>query len=104
MSTRETEAEVMVADAPEAQRFEARIEGDLVGFASYLRDDVRVVYQHTVVGPAYEGMGIGGLLARAAVEDGISRGIEVRVTCPFIKAWLTRHPEYQDKLSGTPGA
>ncbi|MEZ0069107.1 putative GNAT family acetyltransferase [Streptacidiphilus sp. MAP12-20] len=103
MSTSETEAEVTVADVPEAQRFEARIEGDLVGFASYVRDDERVIYQHTVVGPAYEGLGIGGLLARAAIEDGIGRGIKVKATCPFIKAWLTRHPEYQDKLSGTPG-
>ncbi|RAG84386.1 GNAT family N-acetyltransferase [Streptacidiphilus pinicola] len=102
MST--SEAEVTVADAPQAHRFEARIEGELVGFASYVRDDERVTYQHTVVGPAYEGLGIGGLLARTAVEDGLRRGIEVEVTCPFIKAWLTRHPEYQDRLSGTPGA
>ncbi|MEY9845824.1 GNAT family N-acetyltransferase [Streptacidiphilus sp. MAP5-3] len=94
MST--SEAEVTVADAPGAQRFEARIEGELVGFTSYVRNDDRVIYQHTVVGPAYEGLGIGGLLARTAVEDGRRRGIKVQVTCPFIKAWLTRHPEYQD--------
>ncbi|WP_042371287.1 GNAT family N-acetyltransferase [Streptacidiphilus neutrinimicus] len=101
MST--SEAEVTVADAPQAHRFEARIEGELVGFASYVREGDRVIYQHTVVGPAYEGLGIGGLLARTALEDGIRRGVTVEVTCPFIRDWLTRHPEYQDKVSGTPG-
>jgi predicted GNAT family acetyltransferase len=93
MST--SEAEVTVTDVPEAQRFEARIDGELVGFSSYVRDDRHVEYQHTVVGPAYEGLGIGGLLARTAIEDGRRRGLAITVRCPFIKAWLTRHPEYQ---------
>jgi predicted GNAT family acetyltransferase len=87
------ETDVTIQDVPQAHRFEARIGDELVGFASYVRDDQRVIYQHTVVGVPYEGMGIGSTLARAAIEDGRARGLRIKATCPFIKDWMARHPE-----------
>ncbi|MEY9965142.1 putative GNAT family acetyltransferase [Streptacidiphilus sp. MAP12-16] len=88
------EARVTVTDVPQSHRFEARLDGELAGYLSYLRDDEQVDYQHTVVDEEYEGMGVGGALARAALDDGRKRGIRVKVTCPFLKEWLVRHPEY----------
>ncbi|MHC0431764.1 GNAT family N-acetyltransferase [Streptomyces sp. O3] len=86
----------VVTDAETAQRFEARVDGVLAGFAEYLRTDALVVYPHTEVDPAYEGQGVGGALARAALDDARERGLRVLATCPFVSGWLARHPEYQD--------
>ncbi|WP_405020072.1 N-acetyltransferase [Kitasatospora sp. NBC_00070] len=87
---------VEVEDVEAADRFEARIDGALAGFAEYIRSGKLVVYPHTVVDPAFEGRGIGGALARAALDDARKRGLPVLATCPFIKAWMIRHPEYAD--------
>ena len=89
-------ATVIVSDAENVRRFEAHIDGALAGYAEYLRTDNLVVYPHTVVDPAYEGRGVGGALARAALDDARRRGLPVLVTCPFIAGWMERHPEYKD--------
>jgi predicted GNAT family acetyltransferase len=87
---------VTIQDAPAASRFEARVDGELAGFAEYIRSASLVVYPHTVVDPGHEGQGIGAALARAALDDARERGLPVLATCPFIKAWMLRHPEYTD--------
>ncbi|MEV0191967.1 GNAT family N-acetyltransferase [Kitasatospora purpeofusca] len=87
---------VTIRDAEGAGRFEAWSDGTLAGFAEYLRSDGLVVYPHTVVEPAFEGRGVGGALARAALDDARTRGLAVLATCPFIKGWMLRHPEYID--------
>ncbi|MEU6232788.1 GNAT family N-acetyltransferase [Kitasatospora sp. NPDC047058] len=85
---------VTVRDAEANSRFEARVDDTLAGFAEYLRSDHLVVYPHTEVEPAYEGQGIGSALARAALDDARRRALPVLATCPFIKAWMLRHPEH----------
>jgi predicted GNAT family acetyltransferase len=87
---------VEVVDVPEASRFEVRIDGQRVGFAEYLRTGELVVYPHTEVDPAYNGRGLGSVLARAVLEDARERELAVLATCPFIAAYLARHPEYHD--------
>ncbi|MEU8510089.1 GNAT family N-acetyltransferase [Kitasatospora sp. NPDC048722] len=83
-----------VRDAEERNRFEAWVDDRMAGFAEYLRSDNLVVYPHTVVEPDFEGQGVGGALARAALDDARARNLPVLATCPFIKAWMIRHPEY----------
>ncbi|MFJ3666997.1 GNAT family N-acetyltransferase [Streptomyces sp. NPDC090106] len=87
---------VEVVDVPEASRFEVRIDGRQVGFAEYMRTNELVVYPHTVVDPAYNGRGLGSALARAVLDDARERKLAVLATCPFIAAYLARHPEYHD--------
>ncbi|WP_406206483.1 GNAT family N-acetyltransferase [Kitasatospora sp. NBC_01560] len=87
---------VTVRDAEADSRFEAWTGDTLAGFAEYMRSDHLVVFPHTVVEPAFEGQGIGGALARAALDDARRRGLPVLATCPFIKAWMVRHPEYAE--------
>ncbi|MDH6575326.1 putative GNAT family acetyltransferase [Kitasatospora sp. MAP5-34] len=88
--------DITIQDATTANRFEAWIGGEVAGFAEYLRGEELVVYPHTAVEPAFEGRGIGGALARAALDDARARDLPVLVTCPFIKAWMLRHPEYTE--------
>lgn len=78
------------------QRYEIHVDGTLAGFAQYRpRPDARV-FTHTEIFDGYEGQGLGGELARAALDDVRSHGIRVRPLCPFIAAYIDRHPAYQD--------
>lgn len=89
---------VTITDAEDRNRFEARVHGDLAGYAEYVRDGHVVDYTHTVVSENRRGEGIGGELARAALEDARRRGLKVRPTCWFIRTWVDQHPDFQDLL------
>jgi predicted GNAT family acetyltransferase len=43
--------------------------------------------------------GIGAALARESVEQSLSEGVELVVTCPFIVEWLQRHPELAEQVT-----
>ena len=93
---------VTVTDNPDEQRFEARVDGELAGFAEYrLRGDDVIIFTHTEVDDAYEGRAVGSALARQAL-DAVRDAGERRVVprCPFIKAWIDRHPDYRELLHG----
>jgi predicted GNAT family acetyltransferase len=81
-------------------RYEIRLDGSLAGFAGYrLRKD-RVIFTHTEIDPSYEGHGLGGLLAVGALDDVRASGLMAVPLCPFIKAYIDKHPEYQDLVAG----
>ncbi|MEO7712174.1 MAG: GNAT family N-acetyltransferase [Gemmatimonadaceae bacterium] len=54
---------------------------------------------HTEVPPAVEGQGIGMSLARAALEHARTQNVQVIPTCPFVKAYIGKHPEYADLVT-----
>jgi uncharacterized protein len=85
-----------VSDAPERSRFEITVDGELAGFVLYRLGPARITFVHTEIDEAYEGKGLGGKLARAALDTARARGLAVRPDCPFIKAWIARHPDYAD--------
>lgn len=92
----ETSLTVTVTDNPRASRYEARVDGEVAGFAAYRRSgsDV-IVFTHTEVDPAFGGTGIGSALARGALDDVAARGErDVVPRCPFIASWIERHPDY----------
>jgi uncharacterized protein len=89
-------AEVSVADNPAANRYEVSVDGKVVGFSAYVLRPDRVIFTHTEVDPALEGRGIGSRLARGALDDARTRGLRVTPRCPFIAAYVRRHPEYED--------
>jgi uncharacterized protein len=88
--------ELTVRDVPGADRYEV-LDGDRVlGLAAYLRHGDQVVFTHTEVDPDQGGSGVGGTLARGALDDVRSRGLRAVPRCPFIRGWIERHPEYAD--------
>jgi predicted GNAT family acetyltransferase len=92
--------DVVTSHNPEASRYEAHIDGELAGFAEYELTDKLVIFTHTKVEDAYEGHGVGGALARFALDDVRASGTrKVLPLCPFIKGWIEKHPDYQDLLS-----
>jgi predicted GNAT family acetyltransferase len=77
-------------------RYEAVLDGQVVGFVVYeLRDD-RVVLIHTEVMPEAEGKGVASALIAGALDDIRSQGMLVIPLCPFVVAFLKRHAEYAD--------
>jgi Predicted acetyltransferase len=89
---------VLVEDNPARRRFEILVDGSLAGFAAYeLRQDA-VVFTHTEVDPSFHGKGIGGALARAALDQVRERGERVVASCEFIAAYIDKHPQYAELL------
>jgi predicted GNAT family acetyltransferase len=83
-----------VADAPDQQRYEARVDGEPAGVVEYRdRRDQRILLHTTVT---LEGRGVGGALARSSLDDIRARGMRAVPKCPFIAAWIRRHPDYVD--------
>lgn len=96
MSASDATTQVVVTDVPDASRYEARVGDELLGIAEYrLTPDV-ITFLHTEVLRAAEGRGVGSHLARTALDDARTRGLRVRPLCPFIAAYIRRHPEYRD--------
>lgn len=93
------EPDIAVTDNPAKSRYEIHVDGDLAGFALY-RDHQGVrTFVHTVIDDDYEGHGLGGKLARAALDDVRSRGLTVIARCPFVSGYIDRHPEYRELLA-----
>jgi uncharacterized protein len=94
---------IEVKDNPADLRYEAWLDGRLAGFSEYEPHDGWLVFHHTEVGPEYEGKGVGSRLAKGALDDVRARGLKVTPTCPFVSAWIRRHPDYQDMVVGVRG-
>ena len=101
-----TPTELVVRDAPDQSRYEARTADRVAGFSVYelaeAGDEPVVVFTHTEVDPAFEGEGVGGVLVRGALDDVRRRGSLVEARCSFVRGFIERHPEYQDLLVGAP--
>ena len=83
----------------ELGRYEAIVDGALAGFAEYTLTSQTITFIHTEVDSEYEGQGVGSALAQGALDDAIRRGDRrIKVVCPFIRAWIERHPDYQHHL------
>ncbi len=92
--------DLRVADNPAESRYEAILDGRLVGVSEYDLEGDRIVFVHTEVDSSVEGKGVGSRLAQAALDDVRRRGLTLVADCPFIAAWLKRHRDYQDLVSG----
>ena len=85
-----------------ARRWEARLDGELAGYAEYRLGRGRIAFTHTVVEPHFEGRGIGAGLARAALAGAVADGQRIVPYCPFISAYLRRHADYDEWVDWPP--
>jgi predicted GNAT family acetyltransferase len=82
---------------PDQHRYEAQLDDEPAGFTAYLLGGGTITFTHTEVDPAFEGNGVGSAIARFALDDVRAAGDRTVIAqCLFIKAWIERHPEYQD--------
>ncbi len=89
--------DVEVRDNPEKRQFEAYVDGELAGFSAYDLTDGGIMIMHTEVDDAFEGKGVGSAMVRQMLDLIRADGeLKVTVLCPFVNAWLRRHPDYQE--------
>jgi uncharacterized protein len=88
-----------VANNPEQSRYEVYVDDERAGYVRYLRGPGYVDFLHTEVDPKFEGQGVGSRLAAGALDDVRASRMRVVATCPFIAAYLRRHPEQADLLA-----
>ena len=87
--------DLVIIDNEAEGRFETRVQGQ-TAVLEYTRSNGRATYSSTQVPKELEGHGIGGKLANHALEDARARDLKVVPSCPFVAAYIERHPEFAD--------
>ncbi len=86
-----------VIDDAQQKRFELRV-NELVAVAEYIFIHDTMTFTHTEVPQKLEGQGVGSALIKGALEQVRARGLKVAPMCPFVAAYIKRHPEYRDLM------
>lgn len=87
-----------VEDQRSEQEFVLTVDGHRAVAAYQLEGDT-IVFTHTVVPPEIEGRGVGTTLIRGALDLVRDRGLKVIPQCPFVRAYIDKHPEARDLLA-----
>jgi predicted GNAT family acetyltransferase len=90
---------VTVTDRPNELRYEIEADGEVAGFLMYRIEPGVLELVHTDVDPKWEGKGVGAALVQGALDDVRARGLKMRPYCPFVAAYIRRHPEYEDLVA-----
>lgn len=83
----------------ERKRFELEAEGH-IAFIEFLIDKDHVMYlTHTEVPKALEGKGVGKNIVEQTLNYLKDNNFKLAPLCPFVAAYLKRHPEWKDILA-----
>lgn len=85
-----------VREDPDNHRYVIEVDGEVAGLAVYHLRGGRYLFVHTEIHPGHGGEGLGSTLARQALDDVREKGAMIVPLCPFIAAWIKRHPDYAD--------
>ena len=91
-----------VVDNPQASRYELWLGTTRTGLIEYRAEPGVVFLIHTEVDPAFSGQGLGERLVAGALADLRARGLKLVPLCPFVRAYLRRHPDQADLVAGAP--
>ena len=80
-----------VADNREASQFELVVDGQ-TAVLTYERTPTSLVLVHTEVPPPLRGRDFGEALVKAAIDAARAEGLQIVAVCPFVKAYLRKHP------------
>jgi uncharacterized protein len=79
-------------------RFELDINGAVAAAYYELAPGV-ITFTHTEVPAELNGRGIGSKLIKGALDAVRTQGLKVIAKCPFVHAYIEKHPEYADLLA-----
>ena len=90
---------IEVVHNPEKKRFEVELDGQ-IAVMDYIMAGSSSVFSHTEVPEAFEGKGIASKMARTALAYAKEEGKKVLPVCPYVAAFIGRHPEYRSQVFG----
>lgn len=70
-----------------------------IGEESYVDVGTDRVLYHTGVSDDYAGQGLASVLVRAVVDDVVASGLSIVPVCPYVAAWLPKHPEFGEHIA-----
>lgn len=77
-------------------QFEANLDGKTALLKYKKEADGALNLFHTEVPEEFEGRGVGGQLVRDALEQIKADNLKIIPSCPFVAAYIKRHPAYQN--------
>lgn len=77
-----------------AKQYEFDVDGKIAKI-EYIRTTDKIFLTHTEVPTTLEGKGIGSALVKAVLEDVKERDLTLVPLCPFVAAYIKRHPEWK---------
>ena len=72
------------------------VSGALTSKLEYRMGKDRIALIHTEVPDELQGQGIGSDLVKTALQFAKDKDLKVLPYCPFVAAYIKRHPEWQD--------
>ena len=88
-----------VRNNTDKNRYELSVDGHLAATYYRIADGV-ITFVHTEVPDALAGRGVGGKLVKGALDQVRAAGLKVVPQCPFVRAYIVKHPDYADLLKG----
>ena len=92
--------ELDITNNTEKRQFETIVEGKM-GIIGYSLFPGGIIFDHTEVDEALEGRGIASALAKYALEYAKEQHLQVVPLCPYVNAYIRRHPEYEPLVKKT---
>lgn len=91
-------SDLTIVHRPEESRFEAAVDGAVVGRLEYALIGGTVDLHHTFVDPSMRGHGVAGQLVEEALRELRAEKLHVRPSCPYVAGYIEDHPEHQSLL------
>lgn len=90
------EPKIAVANNPGEHRFEISLDGEQAGFVRYRSRPGLLDLVHTEIDDRFDEQGLGGRLVAQTLDDARAQDLAVLPSCPFVRSYIQRHPEYLD--------
>ena len=85
-------------NAPDRNRFEVHVDGELAGFAEYVDSGDQRIFFHTEIGENFGGRGLASTLIKAALTETRSDGKRIVPVCPYVARWVRGHDDFADSV------
>ena len=87
-----------IRDNTALSRFELDA-GGVTAFMTYRLAGNVMTLAHTETPVAARGRGIASQLVKGVLDEMRRRGLKIVPRCPFVSAYLAKHPEYRDLVA-----
>ena len=95
-------SDLVVVHSPTHQRFEAHLDGEVVGELDYVVAGGVHRLLHVETEPEWRGRGFAAELVRLSLDELHAHGARVEAVCPYVVGYLRAHPEYADMVTALP--